>query len=32
METLNVALQQAAQIRRPLLEESTGGEGRTMSR
>lgn len=30
METLNVALQQATQIHRQLLEGSTGGEGRTM--
>lgn len=30
METLNVALQQAAQIHRRLLEGSTGGEGTTM--
>lgn len=30
METLNVALPQVTQIRRRLLEGSTGGEGRTM--
>lgn len=32
METLNVALPQIAQIRRRLLEDSTGVEGRTMYR
>lgn len=32
VETLKMALQQATQIHRQLLEGSTGGEGKTMCR